>query len=217
MRALIVNGDDFGSSRGVNRGIVEAHVNGILTSTSMMVDEPASLEAARLCARHPALGVGLHAVLRPPADPLITEGELDRQFERFIALTGRLPTHIDTHHNVHRNEAVAPIFLAAAERYKVPLRDHCGVRHISGFYGQWNGETHLEQVGVHALARLIDAEIDDGFNELCCHPGYPGSDLSSSYAAEREAELRTLCNPEVADLLSERGISLVSFREVPPP
>jgi chitin disaccharide deacetylase len=217
MKRLSVNGDDFGASRGVNRGIVEAHVNGVLTSTSMMVDEPASLEAARLCAQHPALGVGLHAVFPPSDDPLTTEAELDRQLERFITLTGEPPTHIDTHHNVHRDEALAPIFLAAAERYKLPLRDHCGVRHISAFYGQWNGETHLEQLGVHALARLIDAEVEDGFNELCCHPGYPGSDLKSSYAAEREAELGTLCDPEVADLLSERGIRLVSFREVAPP
>ena len=96
----------------------------------------------------------------------------------------------------------------------MPLRDHCGVRHISSFYGQWNGETHLEQVGVQGLARLVDTEIEDGFNELCCHPGYPGEDLTSSYTIEREAELETLCDPRVADLLSERGIRLASFREV---
>ena len=217
MKMLIVNGDDFGVSRGVNRGIVEAHVHGILTSTSLMVDEPAGPEAARLCAQHPDLGVGLHAVLPSPADPLTTEAELERQLERFVALTGEQPTHIDTHHNVHRDEAVTPIFRAVAERHGLPLRDHCGVRHISSFYGRWDGEAHLEHVGVRALARLIDGDIEDGFNELACHPGFAGSDLVSSYTIEREAEMATLCDPGVAGLLSERNIRLVSFREVPAP
>ena len=38
MKSLIVNADDFGASRGINRGVIEAHRKGILTSTSMMVD-----------------------------------------------------------------------------------------------------------------------------------------------------------------------------------
>ena len=40
MKYLIVNGDDFGASRGINRGILEAHQDGILTSTSLFVDRP---------------------------------------------------------------------------------------------------------------------------------------------------------------------------------
>ena len=69
MKCLIVNGDDFGASHGVNVGVIEAHDRGILTSTSMMVDMPASAEAGRLAARHPAFGVGLHVVLRSAAGP----------------------------------------------------------------------------------------------------------------------------------------------------
>ena len=40
MKCLIVNGDDFGASRGINRGILEAHRSGILTSTSLLVNTP---------------------------------------------------------------------------------------------------------------------------------------------------------------------------------
>ena len=43
---LIVNADDFGCTEGVNRGIAEAHVRGIVTSTSLMVNRPAAAEAA---------------------------------------------------------------------------------------------------------------------------------------------------------------------------
>jgi len=46
MKYLIVNGDDFGASHGINRGIIEAHQQGILTSTSLLVSTPWSEEAA---------------------------------------------------------------------------------------------------------------------------------------------------------------------------
>jgi len=36
-RYLIVNADDFGQSPGVNRGIIQAHEHGIVTSASLMV------------------------------------------------------------------------------------------------------------------------------------------------------------------------------------
>jgi predicted glycoside hydrolase/deacetylase ChbG (UPF0249 family) len=215
MKSLIVNGDDFGSSHGVNHGIIVAHEQGVLTSTSMMVDLPASLEAAQLGADHPSLGIGLHVVLESPGDAPPREEEVKRQLDRFIELTGHLPTHIDTHHNVHRDPRVLPALLAVSEQHSLPLRGHCGVRHISTFYGQWDGETHLESVSPAALARIVATDVEDGFNELCCHPGYVNGELASSYLLERRAELDTLCDPATAALLREQEISLVTFREVP--
>jgi len=41
-RFLIVNADDFGQSPGINRGIIKAHADGIVTSVSLMVRWPAS-------------------------------------------------------------------------------------------------------------------------------------------------------------------------------
>lgn len=46
MRYLIVNADDFGASRGVNSAIVELHQLGVLSSTSVMIDMPAAMQAA---------------------------------------------------------------------------------------------------------------------------------------------------------------------------
>ena len=58
---LVVNADDFGFAPGVNRGIIEAHDAGTLSSASMMVNVPAFHEAVSLArARRPRLGVGLH-------------------------------------------------------------------------------------------------------------------------------------------------------------
>src|SRR5437867_779392 len=59
-RYLIVNADDFGQSRGVNQGIIEAHEHGIVTSASLMVRWPAACEAAAYGREHCELSVGLH-------------------------------------------------------------------------------------------------------------------------------------------------------------
>lgn len=63
LRQLIINGDDFGFSSGVNQAIIEAHEQGILTSTSLMVTGDAFEEAVTLAKAHPTLAVGLHLVL----------------------------------------------------------------------------------------------------------------------------------------------------------
>jgi len=211
-RVLIVTADDFGISRGVNRGIVEAHREGILTSTSLMVSRPAAVEAAALGRACPALSVGLHLELDPGAPDLPTQ--LDRQLGRFTELVGAPPTHVDSHHDVHRDPRVLPHVRAWADRFSVPVRGWSAVRHLPKFYGQWGGETHLEQISVAGLLRLLDAELGPGVTELTCHAGYVDEGLASSYTVEREAELRTLCDPRVRPALAERGIRLAGFRDL---
>ena len=77
-RLLVINADDFGLAPGVNRGIIEAHDAGTLSSASMMVNTPAFTEAVSLAhSRRPRLGVGLHLNLvagRPLTDvPSLTD------------------------------------------------------------------------------------------------------------------------------------------------
>jgi hopanoid biosynthesis associated protein HpnK len=62
-RRLIVNADDFGRSRSINQAVIRAHHEGILTTASLMVNEPACQEAVELARQHPSLGVGLHLTL----------------------------------------------------------------------------------------------------------------------------------------------------------
>jgi chitin disaccharide deacetylase len=63
VRRLIVNADDFGFTRGVNRAIVEAHVQGVVTSSTLMANGPAFAEAVELAKTVPTLAVGCHVVL----------------------------------------------------------------------------------------------------------------------------------------------------------
>ena len=63
MKAVIINGDDFGFSPEVNAGIVRAHRDGVLNSASLMVASVARDAAARAAHENPALDVGLHLVV----------------------------------------------------------------------------------------------------------------------------------------------------------
>lgn len=60
MKLLIVNGDDFGLTQGVNRAIIDAHTQGILTSATLMANMHAFDDAVRLAKENSSLGVGLH-------------------------------------------------------------------------------------------------------------------------------------------------------------
>ena len=63
LRRLIVNADDFGRTHSINEAVVRAHREGILTTASLMVNEPGFDEAVALAKENPQLGVGLHLTL----------------------------------------------------------------------------------------------------------------------------------------------------------
>jgi hopanoid biosynthesis associated protein HpnK len=63
VRSLIVNADDFGFTQGVNRAVIQAHTEGIVTSTTLMATGPAFEDAVRLARQTPSLSVGCHVVL----------------------------------------------------------------------------------------------------------------------------------------------------------
>src|SRR5882672_621658 len=62
-RRLIVNADDFGRSASINEAVRRCHQEGLLTTASLMVNEPAFAEAVAMARDNPRLGVGLHLTL----------------------------------------------------------------------------------------------------------------------------------------------------------
>lgn len=77
-KRLIVNADDLGLSRGITDGIFFAHQQGIVTSASYMVNQPASEYTAEQLRNFPSLDVGIHLnlcqgkpVLPPSAVPTL--------------------------------------------------------------------------------------------------------------------------------------------------
>ncbi|HEY6958550.1 MAG TPA: ChbG/HpnK family deacetylase [Candidatus Limnocylindria bacterium] len=68
---LIVNADDFGYTRGVTRGVLAAHRDGIVTATTLMANAPDTEDAARQAHALGSLDVGVHLVFtygRPLTD-----------------------------------------------------------------------------------------------------------------------------------------------------
>jgi hopanoid biosynthesis associated protein HpnK len=63
LKGLIVTADDFGAALDVNEAVEEAHLNGILTTASLMVGGAAAVDAIARARRLPTLKVGLHLVL----------------------------------------------------------------------------------------------------------------------------------------------------------
>ena len=218
---LIVIADDFGASAGVNRGILECHTHGVVTSTSLMVTGRAVHEAVALGRDHPALAVGLHFDVCgederefDTEDVTAVRDEFRRQLDEFHRLLGRLPTHVDSHRHVHRQEHLMPVFRELVAPLGVPLRGDGRVHFVGGFYAQWEWQvTNLEYVGVPFLQRMLREEIVAAWTEVSCHPGYVTPDYSPVYLIEREAELRTLTDPRIRQTIDELGLSLASYAE----
>lgn len=63
MRQLIINADDFGYTRGVNRAVMEAHTHGVVTSSTLMAKGAAFADAVQMARTLPQLSIGCHVVL----------------------------------------------------------------------------------------------------------------------------------------------------------
>lgn len=94
MNRLIINADDFGIHEQVNNGVIQAHRQGILTSTSLLANGTAFTEAVAVAKMCPNLGIGAHLCLvggLPPVLPvdqvrsLVTEdGTLPADYTVFM-------------------------------------------------------------------------------------------------------------------------------------
>src|SRR5262245_23470440 len=168
-----------------------------------MATAPAAAQAAELANSHPKLSTGLHFVDDSPQldDPAYAAEEFDKQLERFRALTGRDPTHVDSHHHVHARGGRISTFARLVEPLGVPLRLGGQVRYIGGFYAHTRPDvSNVRFVSIEYLLHVIANEAFEGFNELGCHPALRG-DFESSYRYEREVELATLIEPELREEL----------------
>jgi predicted glycoside hydrolase/deacetylase ChbG (UPF0249 family) len=143
---LIINADDFGRTRGINYGIVEAMKNGVLSSTTIMMNMPYAEHAVKLAEKEGITSIGVHLTfienslslgktlvdengvfkkypkLMEEADIEEIKTEMRMQIDKLISM-GINPTHLDGHHHVHlyclkMTEAV----FAVAKEYKLPVR-----------------------------------------------------------------------------------------------
>lgn len=146
---LILNADDFGLSASVNKGIIDCFNEGLISSTTMMMNTPYTDEAIKLAKEHNIKNIGIHlnltygkSVLPASEVPsLVDENgifhyvcmlgyytqyldakkELCAQIEKFLD-SGLTPDHLDHHHYFNEIPNILKAYLELAEEYKLPVR-----------------------------------------------------------------------------------------------
>ena len=219
-RFLIVNADDLGLSAEIDRGILEAHDAGIVTSTSLLGDGPDAEAAVEQARKRPKLGLGIHVafdqrgkLFTDMQDLAAVQQQIDRQLAAFVRLVGNPPDHIDSHHHMHRLFNVARLFLVAGRRYNVPVRGFSDVVFVGRFWGQPEfGKTDLSKISVEVMTAMLRA-VKPGFTEISCHPGHLEARPDAIYNREREVELQTLTDERVEATITEEGIRLINYRD----
>jgi predicted glycoside hydrolase/deacetylase ChbG (UPF0249 family) len=181
VKRLIVNADDFGRTRGINSGVLEAHLSGIVTSATAMVLEPAAEEGIEEALRRaPRLALGLHFAVTGgglPASPpdrisgLLVDGrfartpdrlsreipedevrrELEAQILLFEKLAGRPPSHLDSHHHSALHPSIQPVFVEVARRRGLPARSSSS-----------EARAALRAAGVKTTDRFLDGFYGNG-------------------------------------------------------
>ena len=151
MKKLIVNADDFGLTDGCNKGIVDAIKNGIVTSTTIMMNMPKAKDAIELAKENGITQIGIHLTLTSGKPVLPSEDipslvneegkfhkrrwdlfpnmnqeeakkELRAQIEKFLE-SGLELSHMDSHHHIHMYDELRETVVDLAKEYNVALRN----------------------------------------------------------------------------------------------
>lgn len=261
---LIVNADDFGFTRDVNEGIVEAHLRGVLTATTLMANGDAFDDAVTRARQTPTLDVGCHLVLVQGRSVLNPSRELPATLKGLVGALGRhkipvydeiaaqvrkivaagiQPTHLDTHKHTHLLPPVLEAVARVARDFDIPwvrrpfdfgidgktkltkqmvslgmqiMRPRfasalSGLRttdHFAGF--QITGT-----LNDNSLAETLK-KLPPGLTEFMCHPGRLGPELRNAATRlkeSREIELAALLSPRTRQVIEQRGIQLMNYRQ----
>ena len=147
MAKIIFNADDLGYSQGVNQGILYGYQNGVVNSSSLMVNMAHFDEAVEIIANHQLKNIGLHFNLTEGTPILATHrtivdekgdflrdlhvqskinpqeivDEVEAQYQKAIKAGVKI-NHLDTHHHLHMTQSLRKIFGDFAKKYNLPLR-----------------------------------------------------------------------------------------------
>lgn len=247
MNTLIISADDFGITKGVTEGIAQSIKSGFVTRTSAMMCTQGS-EWITKYGEGIEDKIGLHLQLTdgtPLTDPslipsLVThEGkfpsswrklkrinpeevklEWEAQIQAILNL-GLNPSHVDTHHNVHRFRSIFSCYCDLAKKYNLPTRPlsenmakqlkQLGIAGSDHCIEEWQGEeVSINSLVSHALGAARKLNNPKNTIELMVHPGYVDENLESRshYLKARESELKTLCDKELPKLLNFYGFKI---------
>lgn len=242
IKKLIVNADDFGITEGATIGIIHSHVDGILTSTTCMMNMPFASFALEQAKQYPKLGVGIHLVLtvgRPLVDGAKSftndQGDFRRpkdydtrhpnpdfdelykewkaQIELFIQVAGKKPTHIDSHHHIHLLPGAIEVAKRLASEFDLPLRQR---DQVDSRFEYARCLDHMYDDLVNAEFMQSELDCDEDIVEFMCHPAYIDQRLydMSSYCMPRMKELVLIRSQEMKDFVKDNNIELINYSDL---
>lgn len=237
---LIVNADDFGLSKGINYGIFEAHLNGIVSSTTLMITMPEVDHALEISKEAPDLKIGLHLNITlgrpithcpslvkadnhfykpselPNQDAFIEEEiyqEFKAQYELFLKKLGKKPTHFDSHLYAHQRYPKAKSAVTRlAKEVNLPVRGLTinGFKKVKFF-------DFFKANNTNNLFEIIESKLEELLSheiaELMVHPAYIDEFLQhkSSYNYPRVLELEVLTDKRIKEMIQANKINLIGY------
>ncbi|MGI4918441.1 carbohydrate deacetylase [Clostridioides difficile] len=214
MTKIIINADDFGYCEAVNYGIISAHNNGIVRSTSMMANMPGVEHGVGLLKENKTLNCGVHMTLscgrpllsnlktivdkdgffiRRITDEIIEKMDCDEIYRELCAQIDRVKglgidiSHLDSHHHIHTLVSLKPVIEKIVTKYNLPIR--------GGF--EYNLEYskvvplidsfYKENVSEEYFIKNIDEIMKYDVVDIMSHPAFLDDYIlnSTSYAIDR--------------------------------
>ncbi|HBF7900093.1 chitin disaccharide deacetylase [Clostridioides difficile] len=243
MTKIIINADDFGYCEAVNYGIISAHNNGIVRSTSMMANMPGVEHGVGLLKENKTLNCGVHMTLscgrpllsnlkaivdkdgffiRRITDEIIEKMDCDEIYRELCAQIDRVKglgidiSHLDSHHHIHTLVSLKPVIEKIVTKYNLPIR--------GGF--EYNLEYskvvplidsfYKENVSEEYFIKNIDEIMKYDVVDIMSHPAFLDDYIlnSTSYAIDRTKEHKILTSKKVKEFLERNGLVISSYRDI---
>lgn len=206
-KSLIINADDFGRSEKINQGILKAIDQGVVTSVSVMINQPFVQKEPLI---NQKVSIGLHVELREEDD---TKKDVKAQIEKFEKLFGQLPSHLDGHNHCQAELDRINDFLSVAKQYNLPVRSW--KKEDREIIRLAEVKTPREFISWHPTRKekmmASIKKLPAGVSEMVVRPGYYDQNSDLRYNRLREDELNIICSEEFKKLLKDNKLTLVSY------
>ena len=206
-KRLIIDAGDFGRSEKINQGIVRAIDKGVVTSVSVMINQPF---VQKELLENKNISIGLHVELAEGDD---TKEKMKAQIEKFEKVFEGLPSHLDGHDHCQADPERINDFLTVAKEYNLPIRSWkkedreiiklAEVKTPKHFVS-WHPSRQEKMT-----ARI--KELPEGISEMAVHPGYYDQNSDLRYNRQREDELNIICSEEFSKLLADNKVTLTNY------
>jgi len=206
MIKVIINADDFGFSKSVNEGIMYAFDKGLISTTTMMMNQPFTGEACELWKANPQIAVGLHINLvrdKPVLNKqvssivdangdfynrkLICNEEVSFEYsdvydeieaQLLILMQHGEVDHMDAHCYSSLNSVIRKAMHDVARRYNLPVRIDNNAKPETGILT--TQKVLKDFYGENAKAETIKNFIENYRHleslEIMCHVGFIDED-----------------------------------------